>query len=185
MRHPEIWLRSNWLAAMAGLVVPAILFVLGLALAQKWLGEVAIWAQVVGWLVVGASTLLLALLIWYSRTPRLAYDGEYLLVYLRFPGPIRVPIEIVECFLLGSGLKALGGPGGREVQISHLAVRLAENAPDWAQVDVKPALGKWCGGTITIYGDWCEPLTVDLVNRLNARLAESQRMRSGATERTR
>ncbi len=59
--------------------------------------------------------------------------------------------------------------------MSHLAVRLAERASDWAQVDVKPALGKWCGGSITIYGAWCEPLSVALVQRLNDRLAAVQR----------
>jgi hypothetical protein len=168
---------------MAGLVVPAIMFFLGLALALQWLGPIPVWVRAVGLLLVGASTLLLALLVWYTRTPRLAFDGEHLLVYLRSTGPIYVPIDLVGYFFLGSGLKALPGPGGREVQMSHLAVRLAEHAPDWAQVDVKPALGKWCGGTITIYGDWCQPLTVDLVKRLNALLAEAQRMQTGASAR--
>jgi hypothetical protein len=185
MRHREVWLRSNMRAAMAGLMVPAIILVLGLAVAQQWLAPVPVWVRLAGWLLVGVSTLLLALLVWYALTPRLAFDGEHLLVYLRSKGPIRVPIEFVECFFLGSGLKSLPGPAGREVQMSHLAVRIAEYAMDWAQIDVKPALGKWCGGTITIYGDWCEPLTVDLVNRLNARLAEAQIIHAGTSERTR
>jgi hypothetical protein len=170
---------------MAGLMVPVIMFVLGLAVALQGLGQVPGWARAVGWLLVGLSSLLIGLLIWYARTPRLAFDGEHLLVYLRSTGAIRVPVDLVECFLLGSGLKALPGPGGREVQMSNLAVRLAEHALDWAQVDVKPALGKWCGGTITIYGDWCEPLTVGLVKRLNALLAEAQRMQIGASARAR
>jgi hypothetical protein len=55
--------------------------------------------------------------------------------------------------------------------MSQLAVRLAERATEWSQIDVKPALGKWCGGYITIYGAWCEPLRIELVNRLNAQLA--------------
>jgi hypothetical protein len=183
MRHTEVWLRSNVRAAMAGLMVPVIMFVLGLAVALQGLGQVPGWARAVGWLLVGLSSLLIGLLIWYARTPRLAFDGEHLLMYLRSTEPIRVPLDLVECFLLGSGLKTLPGSGRREVQMSHLAVRLAENAPDWAQVDVKPALGKWCGGTITIYGDWCEPLTVDLVNRMNARLVEAQRTQTGADVR--
>jgi hypothetical protein len=33
-------------------------------------------------------------------------------------------------------------------------------------------LGKWCGSYITIRGTWCERLSVELVQRLNVRLAE-------------
>jgi hypothetical protein len=182
MCHYEIWLRSNQRAAMTGLAVPTIMFIVGVALAQHWFVHVPIWVQVAGWLLVGAAILLLALLVWYARTPRLAFDGQHLLVYLRSAGPIHLPIDVVECFFLGSGLKTLPGPGGREVQMKHLAVRLAENASEWAQLDVKPALGKWCGGTITIYGAWCEPLTLDLVRRLNGRLAESQQVKAAAAD---
>jgi hypothetical protein len=55
--------------------------------------------------------------------------------------------------------------------MSQLRIRLAERATEWAQRDVKPALGAWCGGYITIHGTWCEPLDIDLVNQLNKRLA--------------
>jgi hypothetical protein len=106
---------------------------------------------------------------WFARQPRLAYDGGHLLVYLRAGGPIAVPIEYVECFLLGSGLRDLGG--GHQLQVAQLGIRLAERASDWQHFEVKHALGKWCGGYITIHGAWCEPLGLDLVHRLNARLA--------------
>jgi hypothetical protein len=182
MQHREVWLCSNQRAALAGLFVPLILILAGLALERQWVTEVPVWARVVGWVLVGSAALMFAVLLWYARTPRLAFDGEYLLVYLRSAGPIRVPIDLVECFFLGSGLKQLPGQSGREVQMSHLAVRLAECATEWAQVDVKPALGKWCSGSVTIYGAWCEPLTVDVVKRLNARLSEVQRMQTAMAE---
>jgi hypothetical protein len=37
---------------------------------------------------------------------------------------------------------------------------------------VKPSLGTWCGGYVTIRGTWCEPLQPDLIRRLNRRLKE-------------
>jgi hypothetical protein len=86
-----------------------------------------------------------------------------------------VPVEHIECFLLGAGLRRLPGRTGREVQMSQLRIRLAERAVDWAQRDVKPALGAWCGGYITIHGAWCEPLDVSLVNQLNERLATAHK----------
>ncbi len=111
MGSQEVWLRSNRRAALAGLVVPVILLVLGLTLALEWLSQVPSWAQGLGWALVGLAALLFALLVWYARTPRLAFDGEHLLVYLRSDGPLGVPIEFVECFFLGSGLKTLPWAG--------------------------------------------------------------------------
>jgi hypothetical protein len=53
-----------------------------------------------------------------------------------------------------------------------LVIRIAESAADWQHVEVKPQLGSWCGGYVTVRGTWCEPLSISLVNRLNQRLAE-------------
>ena len=69
------------------------------------------------------------------------------------------------------GNRAVPAVAGREVQVAQLGIRIAERATDWAEVAVKPALGKWCGGYVTIYGTWCEPLSLELVKQLNARLA--------------
>jgi hypothetical protein len=60
----------------------------------------------------------------------------------------------------------------RNSETSALVLRVADKASDWHRQDVKPQLGKWCEGYITIRGTWCEPLSIALVNRLNARLAE-------------
>ena len=54
-------------------------------------------------------------------------------------------------------------------------IRIADSATEWRQQEVKPQLGKWCEGYITIRGTWCEPLSIDLINRLNERLAEVNR----------
>jgi hypothetical protein len=104
----------------------------------------------------------------------LAVERGELLVFLRSDGPIRVPLSIVEGFLIGQGPSFLPGKRLEQLEASTVVIRLAERATEWAKVDVEPRLGYWCGHYITIRGAWCEPLSVDLVNRLNARLAEVQ-----------
>jgi hypothetical protein len=170
-RKLEIWLRPNRRALLAAAIAPLLLVLLGTAVAFNVVVTAPTAARFVAGGLALLGALMLIVLAWYAGQPRLAFDGRHLLVYLRSGGPIAVPVEIVECFLLGSGVRGLPGRPGKEMQISQLAVRLAEAASEWTQVDVKPALGKWCGGCITIYGAWCEPLRVELVNRLNARLA--------------
>jgi hypothetical protein len=165
------------------IVAPALLVLLGLAVALDVLVAAPAPARIVAACLAILGVIFILVLAWYSRQPRLAYDGRDLLVYLRSGGPIAVPIELVECFLLSSGLRELPGRPGRTLQIAQLSVRLSQRATEWAQVDVKPALGKWCGGCITIYGAWCEPLSIELVSRLNARLAEAlDAQRAGAPD---
>ena len=179
-QRPDIWLRSNRRILLVAAVAPALLVVLGLLVALNAVGAAPVAARVVagGLAILGA--VLVVLLAWYARQPRLAYDGQHLLVYLRSSEPVAVPVGMVECFLLGSGLRELPGRAGREVQVAQLAIRLAERATDWVDVSVKPALGKWCGGYVTIYGTWCEPLSLELVNRLNARLAAAHEEHRGS-----
>jgi hypothetical protein len=154
-------------------VAPALLLALGLAVALDWFSAAPPLARLLAFGLAALGGILLAVLLWYARQPRLAYDGRHLLVYLRPTAPIAVPIDAVECFFLGSGLRELPGHAGREVEVAQISVRLAERATQFADADVKPALGKWCGGYITIYGAWCEPLSIELVHRLNSRLAEA------------
>ncbi len=175
--RPETWLRANQRALFLAGVAPLLLVVLGLLVALNAVAVAPLAARIVAGTLAFLGALFLLVLGWYAAQPRLAYDGRHLLVYLRPRGPIAVPIELVECFFLGSGLRELPGRPGKEIQISQLAVRLAERATEWAQVDVKPALGKWCGGYITIYGAWCEPLVLEVVQRLNHRLAAAHAAR--------
>src|SRR5690606_38682536 len=95
--------------------------------------------------------------------------------YLRSGGPFRVPLEIVECFLLGQAPTLLPGKQQERAETAAVVIKLSETAEAWRHQDVKPALGKWCEGYITIRGTWCEPLNVKLINRLNAQLAEASR----------
>jgi hypothetical protein len=175
----EVWLRTNARALQLGLVLPLALLLLGLALALGWRTAPAWVAWTGGALALLAGAMVLSLLR-LMTLPRLAYRHGHLLVYLRLGAPYQVPIGLVEGFLLGQGPALL--PGGRRPrgEARHLTVRLAERAADWAHRDVKPALGRWCGGYITVHGAWCEPLDVALVQRLNQRLAEVSRVPAGS-----
>ena len=106
--------------------------------------------------------------------PRLAVDGKHLLVYARLGSPIRVPLELVEGFLLEKSGSGLPGSLGRQ-QAWALVIRIAERAQEWERVSVHPALAAWCRHYITLRGTWCEPLSVALVRNLNERLAAARR----------
>jgi len=56
-----------------------------------------------------------------------------------------------------------------------VVMRLAESAHQWQYVDVNPKLGSWCDGYVTLRGTWCEPLSLEVVIRLNRRLADAHR----------
>jgi hypothetical protein len=172
----EIWLRTNARALLFGMAPPAIVALIGLTLALGLPGRVPpAWLRGVGiaLLAIGAATILA--LAWQLRKPRLAYrDGE-LFLWLRSGAPIHMPIELVEGFLLGQAPSLLPGQRNRNSETAALVIRVADRAVEWRAQDVKPQLGKWCEGYITIRGTWCEPLNVALVNRLNQRLADLAR----------
>jgi hypothetical protein len=174
----EVWLRTNVRALAFGMAPPAVIALIGLLLIVGMRsGEPPGWLRAVGWALVALSLATIATLAWQMRQPRLGYrDGE-LLVWLRSGGPIRVPIDVVEGFLLGQAPSLLPGRH-RASETATIVIRLAQRAEAWQRQDVKPQLGKWCEGYITIRGTWCEPLNVPLVNRLNQRLAEVARTAS-------
>ena len=124
----------------------------------------------VGLTILGTGVVV-ALLV-QMRHPRLAYRDRQLLVWLRRGMPIRVPIEFIECFWLGQAPSMLPGKRHAQTEASAVVVRIADAAGEWRHQEVKPQLGSWCEGYITIRGTWCEPLSIDLINRLNTRLAE-------------
>jgi hypothetical protein len=176
---PEIWLRTNARALRLGMILPGALAALGAALAGGLFGEQA-WVRGTG-IALAAIGGILILSLWRATgIPRLAYRDGLLLVHLRSGPPIELPIELVEGFLLGQGPANLPGRRMDRAEARQLVVRVAERASEWANVEVKPALGRWCGGYVTIHGAWCEPLDVALVSRLNRRLAELQRERQAA-----
>ena len=172
----EVWLRTNTRALAFGMIPPALFAGMGLLLLLGLPGrEPPAWLRAAGGVLLALSSLTIAALAWQMRKPRLAYrDGEILL-WLRSGGAIRIPVEFVECFLLGHAPSLLPGGDRQQAETSALVLRVADRAVDWHRQDVKPQLGKWCEGYITIRGTWCEPLDLALVNRLNARLAEVSR----------
>lgn len=172
----EVWLRTNARAMAFGMVLPIGVAALGAVLLFGVPGHVpALWIRAVGVLALGLGLLLAVGMLAQLWRPRLAYCNGQLLVGLTAGAPLTVPIEHVECFWIGQAPALLPGKSHRHVDAASLVVRIAESAADWHQRDVKPQLGAWCGGYITIRGTWCEPLSVPLVNRLNERLAEVTR----------
>jgi hypothetical protein len=136
----------------------------------------------VGWLrwaagaLTAVLTYLLGLCLALMFQPRLSYANERLDVRLRPGPPIQVPIDVVECFFLGQGPALLPLSGRDKVEeTSTIVIRLAESAEQWKHFDVNPALGLWCDGYITIRGTWCEPITNELLKRLNDNLISAHR----------
>ncbi|MCG8584900.1 MAG: hypothetical protein MI757_09335 [Pirellulales bacterium] len=178
---PEPWLLANRRAVAMGMVVPALIGVVGLILAtgvvESWS---FMWLRLVGGFIVVLAVFVLVAMCQQIRRPRIAYDDGNLLVYLALSSPFAVPLEHVECFLLGQGPAYLPGQESDGSEVVTVVVRLAEKATDYARRDVKPALGSWCDGHITIRGTWCEPLDENVVKRLNRKLAETNRKRKAA-----
>jgi hypothetical protein len=172
----EVWLKTNRRALVLGMALPAAMLVVCFA--------VLIWSVAGGWhwalqlllvaLTAGALWMM-GELLYAAFRPRVAYEGGELLVFLEPARATRVPIDIVEVLFLGQGPSDLPKLRGREPETQNVIIRLAESASEWKHRDVRPGIGHWCEGYITIRGAWCEPITPDLVKRLNRRLVELQR----------
>jgi hypothetical protein len=165
----EVWLQSNRRVLALGLVPAAGL--IGLGAAAISVGD-AMVLGLVGWALIAVGALLALVLLQQSRRPRIAYSDGEVLFNLRAGPPIAVPHKVVEAFFLGQGPAYLPRTHGRDAETVNLVARLSQKAPEWMHVDVKPALGHWCEGYVTIRGTWCEPLSGDVIRRLNARLRE-------------
>ncbi len=113
------------------------------------------------------------------RIPRVAYADGTVFFYFGRAEPVEVPLATVECFFLGQGpwgQSPLGMPRTLgQVQTANVIVRLAERATDWQARKTPGNLATWSDGYITIRGAWCEPISLDLVQRLNHDLAEAKR----------
>jgi hypothetical protein len=168
----EIWLHTNRRILLLGMILPAALVLIGLVVLGMKPLDSATWLQVLGWIFLVLGLFLFAILAIQLRLPRLAYSNGSLLVYLQMGPPFQVPAKVIECFFLGAGGGQIPGKSGDDIPVRNLVVRLAEKAGDYHRREVKPALGRWEDGYITIYGAWCEPLGLELVNRLNSRLSE-------------
>jgi hypothetical protein len=172
----EVWLRSNRRVLGMALVPAGLVAAVGAGIANAASGGLA---RGVGWALVAIGALLVAGLVVQIARPRIAYRDGHVLFRLRPGAPIAVPREVVESFFFGQGPALLPHVGGPRMESKNLVARLSQKAPEWAHVDVKPALGHWCEGYVSIRGTWCEPLTGDVVRRLNARLRELREAERG------
>jgi hypothetical protein len=169
------WLHTNRRALWLGIVVlaPALAIAVGCVTmsSSEWLR----WTTAAVALFLAYA---IGLCVYLLLQPRLSYANERLYVRLRTGPPIQVPIDVVECFFLGQGPTLLPRPFGNRDKVEEtttIVVRLAESAEQWKHVDVKPSLGLWCDGYITIRGTWCEPITNELLKRLNGNLVAAHR----------
>jgi hypothetical protein len=179
--HVEIWLRTNARAVLFGMILPAAIAILGLAVVTGLGGNSPpVWLRALGGVFLAVGLAAIAGLAWQLKRPRLAYQPGELLIWLRGGAPFRVPIDAVECFWLGQGPSMLPGKRHENTEAATIVIRIADKAVDWRHREVKPQLGMWCEGYVTIRGTWCEPLNIDLVNRLNLRLAELTQSRKAA-----
>lgn len=181
----EVWLRSN---VRAALVVILPLVVVGIAgvvlLALYWTADDGRYFR---WAGYALATFGLGIAAWQSYLasfPRMAYEAGELWLYLPPPDPLKVPIDVVECFFIGQGPSLLPDAKGGEAQAANIIVRLAQRATEWHAAETPPVLAKWADGYITLRGAFCESFDGDLVNALNKRLAEIHRARRAAENAT-
>ena len=173
----EVWLQPNRRALWTTLLTFAAIGVVALVASASFEGMllriVSGIVALLALLLVGASTVEL-------RRPRIAYQDGHVLFNLRGSAPAAVPAEVVEAFFLGQGPAHLPTIRTQPPECVNLIARLSEKAPEFAKVEVKPALGAWCEGYVTIRGAWCEPLTNEVIRRLNRRLRELRELRDAA-----
>ncbi|MCA9178257.1 MAG: hypothetical protein KDB14_27525 [Planctomycetales bacterium] len=180
----ECWLSANWRPVAAAMAPPAVVAVgcgAGVALsASPWIRLFCgIGLGLSGVMLIGLGALL---------GPRLARDGDWLLVRLKLGPPLRVPLEKVEVFFFGQGPSMTGPKAGEDdddlqTQTGNVVVRLAEAATDLHHRDVERRLGHWCDGYIVIRGTHCEPLTKEVMTRLNHQLREFHRLQREGSAR--
>jgi len=165
----QVWLKPNRRVLAWATLIP--LTVLGLGV---WLGTTA--TGVLCWLglilTLGGAAATIGLLVQFAR-PRLALRDGHLLVFLRLGSPLFLPLSVVECVFLGRPETQLAL--GQRNRMVSLVIRLAEAQTEYKSRVVKPMLGRWEDGYITIHGAWCEPLTLDLAQQLNSKLRDAQR----------
>jgi len=171
----ECWLKPNRRALTVGMVLPITMGVVGcvLLLHSGWSPVGGGAAAVGGGLTISGLIVMIGL-VWHLLAPRIGYRRGEVLFFLRAAGPIAVPLDVVEGFLLGQAPGRLAGRG-RQLKTATVTVRLAETARPWHDRDVNPALATWRDGYISILGTWCEPLSVDQVQMLNRKLARAKK----------
>ncbi|REJ66248.1 MAG: hypothetical protein DWQ31_15470 [Planctomycetota bacterium] len=160
------------------LSIVLVLLVLVLALSVVQLLRQSTWGMAFGlWLTLAAAVAVAAgLAIRSLCLPRVAEQAGELLLYLKSGAPYRVPLEVVECFFLGSTESHLPLAESAPAKVTAVVVRLAEAEESWHTRRVNARLGEWKDGYIRIHGAWCEPLCLQKLGELNARLTQAKQM---------
>jgi hypothetical protein len=179
----ERWLRGNSRAVRILAILPLAGATIGLSVAAGLLPiSVPLPLRILAAALFAVGLLALATLVAAAWFPRVAYADGQLFLYLRPVPPCRVPIEFVECFLQGEGPVQAGWQAADDLDVRNVAIRIAERAKDWQQVEIHSAIGHWCGGYITIRGTWCEPINARLLATLNEKLVAAKKRQRRATE---
>jgi hypothetical protein len=165
----EIWLQANRRVLLWAMVPAAALAIVGGLLIARSSG---LALQIIGGALAAMGVAMCLGLLNQLRQPRISYRNGEVLFKLRSGQPVAVPAKFVEAFFLGQGPANLPTVGGKPAETVNLVARISQKAPEWAKVEVKPALGNWCEGYVTIRGAWCEPLNGEVIRQLNRRLRE-------------
>lgn len=167
----DVRLRSNRRIAWVILVPLGSGLAVGMSLFARGVKETSVWdGEIVLPLIVLAAAIIGLAIVWrLAGAPRLAQKGEELLIYLRWGRPIAVPLRCVECMFIGGGRGR--DESHRKLPTHDLIVRIAERCQEWSVRRTAAILGRWSDGYVVIRGLWCEPLSVELVQLLNERLA--------------
>jgi hypothetical protein len=180
----ECWLKPNRRALLMGCSIPSVGVAVGIGMmlistsTTAW-GIAGLAAG--GLMVTAAGTIALGLLA-HAMIPRVAFDHDQVLVYLRGHRPYRLPLDVVECFFQGQGPSGMMSRSGRCSKTTNVVVRIAERATQWHECPVKQSLGEWQNGYIVIRGTWSEPITEEKLRELNSKLAKAKRRLRAATE---
>jgi hypothetical protein len=166
----DIWLTSNRRVILMAMLPVGLLGAVSLAILARDP------APIIHVLASLGLILVIGLFVGLSQQlfrPRIAYRDRHVLFYLRARSPIAVPVRVVEAFFLGQGPAHLPVSSSSSTKTVNLVARLSQRATEWAQQEVKPALGNWSEGYVTIRGTWCQPLTEELIRQLNHRLHDA------------
>jgi hypothetical protein len=167
----ETWLRPNRRAIVLGCVPPLIVACIGVWLACAPPISAADFWRATGLFLIAASVAMIGILLNQLSKPRIGFGAGMVLFYLRGGRPIAVPVAIVESFFFGQGPAHLPAMP-KQPKTVNLIARLSQRHTEGASQKVRPSLGKWDEGYVTIRGTWCEPLNGELIRRLNRRLRE-------------
>jgi hypothetical protein len=167
----ETWLKPNRRAILFGCVPPGIVAGIGAwVLLRSGSGDQSAW-RALAWIAMLAGSAASFAMLLQLRRPRIAFEDDFVLFFLRGGAPIAVPVDVVEAFFAGQGPAHLPVVK-KQPQAVNLVARLSRRNPEWAEQSVKSALGNWADGYVTIRGSWCQPLDGELIRQLNRRLKE-------------